>query len=407
MKTLLKISWRNVWRNKARSIVIIMAIGFGLWGGIFATALMTGMIQQQFNSSIKNQVSHIQIHTPEYVKEKQTEFSIAEYEKLFSFLKSVDIVNSFSGRTIANGMLATASMTAGVEIVGIDPEMEKLTTSRTESLIDGDYFESVSRNPVLIGARLAEKLKIENGNRIILTFQDLNGDITSASFRVCGIYRTSNTMNDEKFIYVKQSDLEHLLGDSLVINEIAILLHDIENVNDFRTVLSNKFSDYEIRTWAEISPDLSFMSEFSGMALMILIIIILFAMAFGLLNTMLMTIFERTRELGVLMSVGMGKFKIFSMILLETCILVITGSLFGSLIGSLTVNILNRTGLDLSGLGADVMSDYGFDAVIYPVLDGHFFVNLAILVLITAVLAAIYPAYKALKLNPAEAVRKE
>ena len=407
MKTLLKISWRNVWRNKARSIVIILAIGFGLWGGIFATALMTGMIQQQFDSSIKNQVSHIQIHSPEYAKEKQTEFSISEYEEIFNFLKSSNLVYSFSGRTIANGMLATASMTSGVEIVGIDMEMEKLTTSREESLIEGDYFESVSRNPVLIGARLAEKLKIENGNRIILTFQDLNGDITSASFRVCGIYRTSNTMNDERFIYVKQSDLKYLIGDTLVINEIAILLHDIENVNDFRTVLKKEFPDYEVRTWGEISPDLSFMSEFSGMALMILIIIILFAMAFGLLNTMLMTIFERTRELGVLMSVGMGKFRIFSMILLETCILVITGSLFGTFIGSLTVNILNKTGLDLSGLGADVMSDYGFDAVIYPVLHGHFYINLAILVLITAVLAAIYPAYKALKLNPAEAVRKE
>ena len=191
MKTLLKISWRNVWRNKARSIVIILAIACGLWGGTFATALMTGMIEQKFISTIKNQVSHIQVHHPEFIRENLTEYEVIDHETLIADLENHEKVLSFSARTLANGMIANASMTSGIEIFGINTDQENRTTSFKDAIIDGDYFESVSRNPILIGARLAEKMKITTGNRIVLTFQDFHGEITSASFRVCGIYRTS------------------------------------------------------------------------------------------------------------------------------------------------------------------------------------------------------------------------
>lgn len=407
MKILLKIAWRNVWRNKARSIVFILAIGFGLWGGIFATALMKGMIDQQFNSSIRNLVSHIQIHHPEFIKEKESTYTITRAEEISLMLDGNSKVNAHAERTVVSGMLANASFTSGVEIYGINVEQEKLTISLEESLVEGDYFESVSRNPILLGHTLADKMKISPGNRIILTFQDFNGDITSAAFRVSGIYRTSNSLNDERKVYVLQDDLAGLLDGYGIINEIAILLNELDDTNAFRDELQDHFPEYEIRSWGQLSPDLSFMNEFTGMMLLILISIILFALAFGLLNTMLMTIFERTRELGVLLSVGMSKVRVFSMILLETTFLVITGSVFGTLIGALTVALTQQKGIDLSPFGAEAFSDFGFDAVIHPTLDQVFYLNLAILVLITSLLASVYPAYKALKLNPAEAVRKE
>lgn len=407
MKTLLKISWRNVWRNKARSLVIIMAIACGLWGGTFATALMTGMIEQKFNSTIRNQVSHIQIHHPEFVRENQTEFVVTGIESLEAKLESSDKVMAWSARTLVNGMIANASMTSGIEIFGIDPARENRTTHFQESLTEGDYFESVSRNPILVGKKLADKMKISTGNRIVLTFQDIHGDITSASFRVCGIYRTSNTANDERNVYVRQSDLLPLLGVDEAVNEVAILLHHIDDVQAFRDELKAEFAGNEIRTWAEISPELSYLNEFTGLMMMILLVIILMALAFGLLNTMLMTIFERTRELGVLISVGMSKKRVFLMILLETTFLVITGSVAGSLLGAFTVSSTGRSGVDLTGFGAEGFSDFGFDAVIFPSLDNSYYLYLAALVLVTSFLASVYPAVKALKLNPADAVRRE
>ena len=113
-----------MWRNKARSIVIILAIACGLWGGTFATALMTGMIEQKFVSTIKNQVSHIQVHHPDFIRENLTEFEVIDHEALIAELENNKKVLSFSSRTLSNGMIANASMTSGVEILGINPDQE-------------------------------------------------------------------------------------------------------------------------------------------------------------------------------------------------------------------------------------------------------------------------------------------
>ena len=407
MGTLLKISWRNVWRNKARSVVIILAVGFGLWGGISTTAFLNGMVTQMIDNGIKKQVSHLQIHNPEFLKERQSEFVLGSVAEIMDELDNSDLVQAYSPRTLTNGMLATASMTSGVEIYGIYADMENSTTSLGGSVIEGDYFTSMAKNQILIGAKLAKKMKVAPGNRVVLTFQDLDGNITSAAFRISGIYRTSNSMNDERFVYVKNEDITILKGDNAGINEIAVLLHDIENVNSFRDELKAGFPENEVRSWAEISPDLSMMHEMSGISMMILLIIILMAMAFGLLNTMLMTIFERTREIGVLMAVGMNKLRVFMMILLETGFLVFTGSLFGVFLGNLTIAVTRRTGIDLTSVGGDTFSDFGIDPVVYPSLNAEFYLNLLILVVITAVLSSIYPAYKALRMNPADAIRKD
>lgn len=407
MKTIIKISWRNVWRNRPRSIVIILAISFGLWGGITATGFMTGMVTQLFDTSVKSQVSHLQIHHPGFAKDRLTTLMVADPDSITQHLRQYPEVVAVTQRTIAGGMVNTASMSAAVEIFGIQPEDEDLTTELRRQVIEGDYFLGIDDHPVLLGARLAGKLKAEPGDRIVLTFQNLKGDITAAAFRITGIYRTSNTMNDERKVYVRHSDMDALLGTSGVVNEIAILLSHHDQAEVVRNQLAAMFPDPEIRIWSEIAPELAYMTQMSGMALMVLVIIILMAMAFGLLNTMLMTIFERTRELGVLMAVGMNKSKVFSMILLETTFLVVTGAVLGAILGGITVKLTGRTGIDLTSVGGDTLSDFGMDAVIFPTLEHGFYLNLAILVLITAIGAAIYPALKAIHLKPADAVRKD
>jgi putative ABC transport system permease protein len=408
MKTLLKISWRNVWRNKGRSLAIIIAISIGLWGGIFATSISNGLINQQFESSINTRVSHIQIHNPDFIKEKNTKHTIQNTQEIIKYLNKSDKVLAYCSRILNNGMLLTANSTSGINIYGIDADTENKTTKLKQNTIEGNYLDSIdSRNPILIGASLASKKKISIGNRIILTFQDVNGEIISASFKVCGIYRTANSTLDELNVYVKKSDFSKLLGKEDISNEIAILLHDFNNAEPFKEELQDIFTENEIRTWAEVSPDLSYTKEMTGVSLMVLIIIILGALGFGLLNTMLMTIFERTNELGVLLSVGMNKIKVFLMILFETSYLILSGSFIGIVLSLISINLANKTGLDFSSTGAEIFEQYGFEAIIYPEVSSAFYLQIVVLVILTAIIATVYPAYKALKLNPAEAVRKE
>jgi putative ABC transport system permease protein len=405
MNMLLKISWRNIWRNRQRSVIMILAITAGLWGGLFAAALAMGLIDQRFRTGIEQEFSHVQIHNPEFLKENNPKYFIDISPEIFDRLRDDQHVQAFSGRTLVNGMIATANQTKGINIMGIDPDQEAETTSLDQNLIEGNYLDETVRNPVLIGRSLAESMKAGVGSRVVLTFQDLDNELVSVACRINGIFQTANTMFDESNIYMLQSDLNELLGDENIVNQIAIVLEDYRESDSFVEGLRTVYPDLTIRTWAEISPQLSLYYQMGMTMFLIILIIILMALAFGLLNTMLMSVFERIRELGMLMSIGMSKRRVFLMIVFETIFLTITGAIVGMLVGVTTIKMVSKNGINLAPLGGDTLQDFGFEPVIYPFLDGSLIVYLTLLVILTALLTGIYPALKAIRLQPAEAVR--
>ncbi|MBW6478090.1 MAG: FtsX-like permease family protein [Bacteroidales bacterium] len=407
MKTLLKISWRNVWRNRQRSITMILAITAGLWGGLFAASIAMGLMNQRFQTGIEQEISHVQIHNPDYITERNPQYYIANREEIYDLLDSDDVVRHYSGRSLVNGMIGSANLTRGITIMGVDPVREANTSGLENNVIEGEYF-SISNQPnILIGQRLAEKLKARPGSRVVLTFQDIHNEIVSVAGRVSGIFRTANTMFDESHIYMTENELNHLLGKQNIVNQIAIILNDYELSQEFSDHYSERFPELTIRPWLEISPQMGFYYEMGMAMFMIILIIILLALAFGLLNTMLMSVFERIRELGILMSIGMNKKRIFSMILFETIFLTLSGAVCGMLAGHLTINLLKNNGINFASVGGDSLNQYGFETIVYPQLDYSMYFFLTILVIITAVATGIYPALKAIRLKPAEAARTE
>ena len=405
MKLLIKIAWRNIWRNRQRSIVMIIAIAAGLWGGLMATSIMVGLVSKRFETGIEQHVSHIQINHPEFLIDQNVEFYIDDWEALRSYLENDPEVIAYSGRTLVNAMLATANLTSGVQIIGIDPETENKTSGIGENIIEGHYFEEELRNPLLIGKRLADKVKARPGSRIVLTFQDIDNELTSATFRVAGIFQTANSMWDEHHIFLLHDNINEYIGYENQVNAVHILLDNHRLSADFANELKKAFPRLEVRIWAEIAPELAFLSEMSRFMMYIILSIILMALAFGLLNTMLMSVFERVKELGMLMAIGMNKKKLFSMIMLETVFLALSGAAAGMLATWATVRPLSNRGMDLTIIGGDSLADLGFDAIVHPQLDLASYIGLTLLVIICAVLTAIYPAMKALRLQPAQAVK--
>ncbi len=407
MKLLPTIAWRNIWRNRQRSIVMIIAIAAGLWGGLVATSIMVGLVSKRFETGIEQHVSHIQVNHPEFLIDRNVEFYINEWEELKHYLDDHPEIVAFSGRTLVNAMLATANLTSGVQVIGIDPEMEAMTSSIDKNITEGSYFEEDLRNPLLIGQRLAEKVKARTGSRIVLTFQDMDNELTSATFRVAGIFQTANSVWDEHNVFVLQDDINEYIGYTGQVNAINILLDDHRLSGDFAERMKEAFPAMEVRMWAEVAPELAFLNEMAGFMMYIILTIILLALAFGLLNTMLMSVFERIRELGMLMAIGMNKRKLFSMIMLETVFLALSGAAAGMLVAWATVKTLGRSGIDLTVIGGDSLADLGFDAMVHPQLDLASYAGLTVLVMVCAVLTAIYPALKALRLQPAEAVKED
>jgi len=401
------ISWRNVWRNKMRSLVVIIAVSIGLIAGVFSSFFMKGWIQQRLDDVINTEMAHIQIHKPKFKDNYELKYLIKNSAEKLSEINKIEGVVASTSRIIINSMVASAETGTGVKIVGTEPELEKKVSNIHEKIIEGKYFEGVSRNPVVVGEKLANKLNVSVRNKIIITVQDTNGHIISGAFRIAGIYRTVNTAFDGMTIFVRNSDISRLCSiEKSSSHEIAILLKDNENLENITNQISGISPDLITENWKTLSPEMGYMDEIMGLYMYIVLIIILLALCFGIINTMLMVVLERVKELGMLMAVGMNKARVFCMIILESIFLSLTGGIVGIIFGYLISLYFSKVGLDLS-IWAEGLSAMGFSSIIYPVIEFETLIITSILVIITGIISALYPAYKALKLNPAESIRTE
>lgn len=385
--------------------MIILAITAGLTGGIFTVAMYNGMTEQKLRTAIDTQTAHLQVHAPGFQQNKDIRLLLENAEAIVRELSDEPAVIAISRRLVATGMAASSNANAGVLLNGIHPDQERAISTIHESIVEGDYFEKVKRNQIVISSRTATKLKVQLNGKVVVTLQDIHGDIVGAAFRVTGIFRTTHSMFDESNVFVRKQDLERILSMENRVNEMAVRLEDIEHVPAVQEELSEKFSAgvADIQSWRDIQPELAYINDASWQMNYLVLIIILLALAFGILNTMLMAIFERMKEIGVLMAVGMSKGRIFMMIILETIFLSLTGAVLGMIVSAGVVYWTNRSGINLS-MFAQGLESFGISSVIYPALEPRFYGTLAIMVIVAALLSALYPAIKALRLKPVEAI---
>jgi ABC-type antimicrobial peptide transport system permease subunit len=244
-------------------------------------------------------------------------------------------------------------------------------------------------------------------NKVQISISDRDGIPVQGIFRVCGVYKTTNTGFDQISVFVNAEELATLYGgNDILIHEIAILLKNIDDVNMLKDKLNRISGNNSVGTWKELAPDAALMNDFMIIYYFIFIGIIMLALAFGIINTMLMAILERTRELGMLMAIGMNRRRIFTMIMLETIFLTIVGAVTGMLCGWALTAVLGRTGIHFSGWG-EGFEAIGYAATVYPVVTPEFFIFVTIMVIVTAIVSSLWPARKALQLNPVEALRTE
>jgi ABC-type lipoprotein release transport system permease subunit len=245
------------------------------------------------------------------------------------------------------------------------------------------------------------------GSRIILSFLDINNVQTGAAFRVCGIFRTNNDILEGTSLFVPIDDLRKLTGmPADTYHRVIARLGENDLTDDATRAIRNNLPDYEVLNWKEIVPDLAMIADMIQQIYGVFMAIILAALAFGIANTMLMAVLERTREIGMLAAIGMNRRKIFSMIMLESIFLSLVGGIAGMVIGKVVISITAKTGINLVKY-SEGMEAIGYSAHLFPTIEPQFFITTAVLIIITGILASIYPARKALKLNPVEALRGE
>ena len=400
-----KLAWKNIWRNKVRSAILITAIALGIWALIFLNGLTVGMVNGYVESAINNRTSHLQIHTPEYDKEKEISHFFND-QKLQSYLNEVDFVTDFSSRIVVDGMISSAHSSKGVILYGIDESAENNVTGLDDKIVSGNPLGSEFTNAILISTSLADKLGVKVRSKVVINFQNRHGEVTAAAFRIAGLIRNVSGKADEMKAYTRREDLQKLAGlNSNEVHEVAILTAGIDQVNKYQNKIKKQFPDLAVKNYKEIAPDLALMSTQIQLSLSIMIVIFMLALIFGIINTMLMAVLERYKELGMLIAVGMKKMQVFVMVVLETIFLSFIGVPFGMLLGAVSLFLTHKNGINLERW-AEGLNQFGMMTMIYPELSFRYYLIIALAVLVTAVLASIYPARKATSLNPIQALRK-
>lgn len=406
LRIIITIAWRNLWRSKVRSSVVIIAMAMGIWASIFLTGFSIGMNDQRTDSALSTYLGFAQVHAEGWKEDAAVELTIPNVTAVETKLEEQEGYVAHSSRIVQNGSVSSSYGMMGVQIEGVDPATDTLVCDLNTRIIEGEYLPETRRVPMAyVGESLAKELKLELGSRLPIGFQHMDGYPTEALFRVGGIFKTVSTAFDKSTVQIRKEDFAALMGGGpSMAHEIIVKLDDKEKAREYASAVDAMLPDVIVESWQEVSPDLGYADDMMAFSLYIFIGIIIFAITFGILNTMLMAILERRRELGMLMAVGMNKRRTFFMIMVETLFLGCVGAPIGILIGHVSLLISGKTGFDLSAVG-EGLSAYGMDSFIYPVPVPGYYLGISVIVVTLTLLASLVPAFRALKLNPVEAIR--
>lgn len=296
---IISLSWKNIWRNKTRSAVVITAVVLGTGAGIFMSAFMYGMSMQFVRSELDNFISHAQIHTKAFRQEPLPEYTIPDADALITELRAHPQITTVAPRTVISGLASSSATSYGVTIKGIHLPVEKEISTLYTHITEGNFFETQRRNPIVIGQKLADRLNVNIRSKIVLNFQDVDGNLAAAAFRVVGIFKSPNTQFDESTVLVLADDINPLIHQPGAVHELALRTENFKTADSLAASLPLP-PTLVAESWGMLSPSLQYTDSMVGTMLYIVMVIILIALTFGIINTMLMAVLERHQELGML-----------------------------------------------------------------------------------------------------------
>lgn len=401
----LQLAWRNLWRNPRRTAIILVAVVVGVWAMVFLGALMRGMADGMVKNAIDTLTGHIQIHQKGFRNDPIINNRMDDPDAVLAILKKTLPADAkWSARVRVNAVVNNARHTAGVTFVGIDPEAEAAVSFISpEAVREGRYLRPDDANAVLVGQALIEDFETRLGHKLVVMSQDTGNEVASKAFRIKGIFDAELEATEKGFLFVSQSAAQKMLKLGDGVTEIAVMLADRKAVDavaaDLRAALPDTCT---VHTWRDLLPAITgYLDIFDGfMYLWYLIIFI--AMGFGIVNTLLMAVFERMREFGVLKALGMRPWWIVRGVVTESFLLLTVGLVLGNLLSFLSVWGLSG-GIDLSAFsaGTDLA---GMSRIVYPMLESRDLAAANIVVFALGLLISLYPAVKAARFTPIEAM---
>jgi putative ABC transport system permease protein len=399
-----KIAWRNILRNRRRSLILIISIAIGVIAMVLTDAVSIGMMQQMLTNQIGADAGYIQIHKKGYQSDPALKNSISDTAAISAAVATLNTPCKISERLRTFGLVSSAYNSSGVSIVGIVPQEEVQVTTVHQYIVKGTYL---SGNPgdIIISTATAEKLRVALGDKVVIMASRLDGSVGSEACRVVGLFETFDSGFDQTHVYIPLQTAQQMLGAPGRMSELVVNPVDTKETEAVANRLADGLpSGFEVLTYKQMLPLLVMQIQLYDQTIYFFYLIIAIALIFGIVNTMLMAVMERTHEFGVDMAIGMAHRRIFTMILTEAFYLGMIGTIAGLMI-SLAIYIpLAHSGWNLA-MFSDSLKSVGVGTTIYPVLNASSIINTTVIIPLSAVVGAIYPAFRAVKLQPVEAIR--
>lgn len=404
----IRLSWRNVWRNKRRSLVVISSIGIGIFAMLIIMAVMNGMNYQMIDNTISTSLGHVSIHKKGFLDNIKASYSFKPESDIYGRLSETESVAGWAPRVKVQGIVRSSEASQGVLITGIDPEREKSVseiynyTSKDEG---SSFLDDPAAGDVLISEQLAKKLDLVTGDRVVVMLQNSKEEIVGEALTVKGIFRSPIDSFDKYVIFTGIKKLQKAAGMDNNISEISVRCKTRDDSSSVKSEISGfiKDSDIETLSWQEMAPSIMSAIRLFDAMMFIFFGIVFITVIFSVANTMIMAVMERFHEIGVMKCIGTRPLNVFIMIVSEAVNLGLAGMAAGLSCGLVFNLALGVTGLDLS-VFSESMRIWGTGSVIYPIMMFKDIAASVVIVLVTAVTAAIYPAVKAARIKPLEAL---
>lgn len=401
-----KMAWRNITRNLRRTMITLTAIAFGLAAVIIFFGFTDGFHAQWIENSVKVYSGHILIYAAGYREENNLNRNIKDVGLIEDRVSDLQSLVAFTTRIHIQGLASTAESSRSVLIRGIDPKKEAEVTALDKRIIEGEYLQNDTKGGILLGHTSAKKLNARIGDKVVLMIQAADGSIGAELFRLQGIFRIGAVDLDKFLAVITVKDAQKLavLGNS--VTEAVLIVDQPGNVLPVARRLKSKLEPqgYEVISWHEYMPQAKEMIDLSSAFMYVILVIVLIVVSLGILNTMLMSIMERTRELGIMMALGTKPRQIVALVMLESFFLGLIGIVLGMGIGIGSNWLIALKGFDLSGWAGAMDLVASLRPVIYPDTNFANVCLATVTTFLTTLLVSVYPAIKAAGLKPVEAI---
>ena len=414
---LLQLAWRNLWRNRRRTFITMAAIAFGYAMLLFVACLMAGLRWQMIQNGTCLVMSQIQIHAPDYYPNRSLQKTLGgrkgtDVSALLAAISADRRVSAVAPRVYGYALLSAVHRSAGVELMGVVPDQEPKITTLNTQISKGTYLTARLPKGVVIGDKLASTIGIELNSEIVLLTQAADGSMGNDVYTVVGILHSGLDALDRGLVLMSLSSLQDLLHLAPTrIHEVGIKLNRIDEATTVAAALEarlGKTLKVRAMAWPELAPELANYVQFNHGVTVVLFFIFFLVAVIGVMNTMLMAVFERTREFGMLMAVGMRPSQVIGLILMEAAGLGVASLVVGATLGVPLLWYLQVHGLDLGGATGEVVSVAGVVVghLWYGRQDFTAYSQAALGLAATVLISALYPAWRAAQLRPTEAMRK-